>query len=116
MLSLCGYHYTSGDPPGLRHVSRFRGTVKACNTCDIRAYFWVEPREIDYDRPNNWFEGRFNIAFGWGPMNSHIADRAGFLAALAKDDPERVQAEEHARGCAPCREAFAEGLGLVALL
>ena len=49
-------------------------------------------------------------------MNSHIADRAGFLAALAKDDPERVEAEEHARGCAPCREAFAEGLGLVALL
>ena len=49
-------------------------------------------------------------------MNSHISDRAGFLAALAKDDPERVQAEEHASGCAPCREAFAEGLGLVALL
>ncbi len=49
-------------------------------------------------------------------MNSHIADRAGFLAALANDDPERVQAEEHARSCAACREAFAEGLGLVALL
>jgi hypothetical protein len=49
-------------------------------------------------------------------MNCHISDRAGFLAALAKDDPERVQAEEHASGCAPCREAFAEGLGLVALL
>src|SRR6185295_7309317 len=49
-------------------------------------------------------------------MNSHIADRAGFLAALAKDDPERVEAEEHARACTPCHEAFAEGLGLVALL
>ncbi len=49
-------------------------------------------------------------------MNSHIADRTGFLAALAKDDPERVLAEEHARACAPCGEAFAEGLGLVALL
>jgi hypothetical protein len=49
-------------------------------------------------------------------MNSHISDRAGFLAALAKDDPERVQAEEHASSCAPCREAFAEGLGLIALL
>ncbi len=49
-------------------------------------------------------------------MNSHIADRAGFLAALAKDDPERVQAEEHAGSCGACREAFTEGLGLVALL
>jgi hypothetical protein len=62
------------------------------------------------------FERRFNIAFGWGLMNSHIADRAGFLAALEKHDPERVEAEEHARACAPCREAFAEGVGLVALL
>jgi hypothetical protein len=76
----------------------------------------VERREIDYDRQNNRFERRFNIAFGWGRMNSHIADRAGFLAALAKDDPERVEAEQHAHTCAPCREAFAEGLGLVALL
>jgi hypothetical protein len=49
-------------------------------------------------------------------MNLHIADRAGFLAALAKDDPERLQAEEHARACATCGDAFAEGLGLVALL
>jgi hypothetical protein len=49
-------------------------------------------------------------------MILHIADRAGFLAALAKDDPERVEAEAHAQACNPCREAFAEGLGLVALL
>jgi hypothetical protein len=52
----------------------------------------------------------------WGLMNSHIADRAGFLAALAHDDPERLLAEQHIRSCAPCREAFAEGRGLVALL
>jgi hypothetical protein len=56
------------------------------------------------------------MALGWGRMNSHIAERAGFLAALAVDDPERVLALEHARACAPCREAFAEGVGLVALL
>jgi hypothetical protein len=56
------------------------------------------------------------MALGWGRMNSHIAERAGFLAALAVDDPERVLALEHARTCTPCREAFAEGVGLVALL
>jgi hypothetical protein len=49
-------------------------------------------------------------------MNSHIADRAAFLAALAVDDPERVLAVEHANACSACRDAFAEGLGLVALL
>jgi hypothetical protein len=49
-------------------------------------------------------------------MNSHIADRAGFLAALAHDDPERRLAEEHIRACGPCRDAFSEGRGLVALL
>jgi hypothetical protein len=49
-------------------------------------------------------------------MNFHIADRAGFLAALAKNDPERIEAEAHIRACAPCRAAFAEGVGLVALL
>ncbi len=49
-------------------------------------------------------------------MSTHIADRAAFLAALAADDPERVLALEHARTCEPCRDAFAEGVGLVALL
>ena len=48
--------------------------------------------------------------------SSHIADRAAFLAALAKDDPERLLAVAHTRSCQPCGEAFAEGLGLVALL
>jgi len=56
------------------------------------------------------------MAIGWGCMNLHIADRAGFLAALAEDDPERLLAVEHTRTCASCREAFAEGQGLVALL
>jgi hypothetical protein len=48
--------------------------------------------------------------------HGHIADRAGFLAALAKSDPERRLAEQHVRACAACREAFAEGDRLVALL
>jgi hypothetical protein len=48
--------------------------------------------------------------------SNHIADRAAFLAALAKDDPERLLAIEHTQSCASCGEAFAEGMGLVALL
>jgi hypothetical protein len=49
-------------------------------------------------------------------MSDHVADQAGFLAALSKADPERKQAEAHARSCAPCRQALEEGLRLVALL
>jgi hypothetical protein len=49
-------------------------------------------------------------------MSGHIDEKAGFLAALAKDDPERRQAEEHARSCASCREALDEGRRLVELL
>ena len=49
-------------------------------------------------------------------MSDHVADQAGFLAALSKADPERKQAEAHARSCAPCREALEEGSRLVALL
>jgi hypothetical protein len=49
-------------------------------------------------------------------MTDHIADRAGFLAALSKDDPERKAAEEHARSCLPCREAIEQGVRFVALL
>jgi hypothetical protein len=49
-------------------------------------------------------------------MSDHVADQAGFLAALSKADPERKQAEAHARSCAPCREALEEGTRLVALL
>jgi len=46
----------------------------------------------------------------------HIADRAGFLAALSPDDPERKTADEHARSCAPCQEALEDGIRLVVLL
>ncbi|HUK63643.1 MAG TPA: hypothetical protein VLV15_09920, partial [Dongiaceae bacterium] len=49
-------------------------------------------------------------------MSGHIDERAGFLAALAKDDPERRQAEEHARSCPTCRVALDEGRRLVELL
>jgi hypothetical protein len=49
-------------------------------------------------------------------MSGHIADKAGFLAALSSEDPERKLAEEHARRCPPCREALDEGHLLVALL
>jgi hypothetical protein len=49
-------------------------------------------------------------------MSDHIADRAAFVAALPKDDPERTDAEEHARSCTACEHALAEGAQLVALL
>src|SRR5205814_8879577 len=49
-------------------------------------------------------------------MNDHFADRAGFLAALSRSDPERKLAEEHAHSCGPCREALAEGGRLLSLL
>jgi hypothetical protein len=49
-------------------------------------------------------------------MSDHIADRAAFVAALPKDDPERSQAEEHARSCTTCMHALDEGARLVALL
>ena len=49
-------------------------------------------------------------------MSDHIADRAGFLAALARTDPERRTAEEHAHSCAACREALDEGGRLLSLL
>jgi len=49
-------------------------------------------------------------------MSDHITDRAGFLAALDMNDPERRAAEEHARSCAPCAEALAEGQHLFSLL
>ena len=42
-------------------------------------------------------------------MSDHIADKAGFLAALPKDDPERLSAEDHIRSCPPCGSALAEG-------
>jgi hypothetical protein len=49
-------------------------------------------------------------------MSDHVADQAGFLAALSKSDPERKLAEQHAQSCAPCREALDEGARLVILL
>ena len=49
-------------------------------------------------------------------ISGHIADRAGFIAALSTDDPERKLAEEHAHCCAMCREALEEGKRLVSLL
>src|SRR3954463_4141599 len=49
-------------------------------------------------------------------MSAHVADQAGFLATLAKGDPERKQADEHARSCPPCRQALDEGGRLMALL
>jgi hypothetical protein len=49
-------------------------------------------------------------------MTDHIADRAGFLAALPQDDPERRAAVEHAKCCAPCREALDDGGRLMGLL
>jgi hypothetical protein len=49
-------------------------------------------------------------------MSDHVADQAGFLAALSKADPARQRAEGHARSSAPCREALDEGVRLVALL
>jgi hypothetical protein len=49
-------------------------------------------------------------------MSDHVADQAGFLAALSKADPERKRADGHARSCAPCRQALDEGVRLMALL
>jgi hypothetical protein len=49
-------------------------------------------------------------------MSDHVADQAGVLATLAKSDPERKQAEAHARSCPPCRQALDEGVRLMALL
>ena len=49
-------------------------------------------------------------------MTDHIADRAGFLAALPQDDPEHRAAVEHAESCAACREALDDGVRLMGLL
>jgi hypothetical protein len=46
----------------------------------------------------------------------HIADRAGFLAALSRQDPERQAADQHVQSCADCRAALDEGIQLVGLL
>ena len=46
----------------------------------------------------------------------HFADRAGFVAALPEEDPERRAAVEHAATCAACRHALDEGSKLVSYL
>lgn len=45
-----------------------------------------------------------------------IAGSAAGLAALAKNDPERLAAEAHARGCVACAAALHEGAAVVTLL
>lgn len=45
-----------------------------------------------------------------------IQGRAAYLAALPETDPERELAFEHARGCAACAEALAEGQRTIALI
>jgi hypothetical protein len=47
------------------------------------------------------------------PCDEIAADAVG-LAALPEDAPERVRAEEHARTCADCARALAEGRRLLA--
>ena len=49
-------------------------------------------------------------------MSDHVAGKAGFLAALPDNDPERRAADEHARTCASCLEALGEGDRLIRLL
>ncbi|HLK91637.1 MAG TPA: hypothetical protein VKZ18_17225 [Polyangia bacterium] len=46
----------------------------------------------------------------------HFARRAAFVAALPPDDRARAAAEAHARRCARCRQALAEGTRLLELL
>jgi hypothetical protein len=49
-------------------------------------------------------------------VSDHVASKAAFVAALPPEDPERVEAEAHARSCAACARALVEGQALVALL
>lgn len=42
-------------------------------------------------------------------MTEHFADRAGGIAQLAADDPERVAAVAHARECEECARALRSG-------
>ena len=47
-------------------------------------------------------------------MTAHVASKAAFVAALPADDPERLEALEHAQGCKACATALAEGRALIA--
>lgn len=49
-------------------------------------------------------------------VDEHLADEAALVAALSPDDEVRRIANEHAVGCARCREALEEGGALLALL
>lgn len=42
-------------------------------------------------------------------MSEHFADRAGGIAQLAPDDPERVEATSHAQECSECARALRSG-------
>ena len=49
-------------------------------------------------------------------MNDHFADRAGFIASLPDEDPERIAALRHAEQCTPCRDALLEGEQLMRVI
>lgn len=49
-------------------------------------------------------------------MSEHFDDRAAFIASLPDEDPERARALEHAKQCAPCRDALSEGERLMRLI
>jgi len=46
----------------------------------------------------------------------HIVDQASFVASLAKGDPQKALAEEHARHCVLCRKALDEGARFISML
>jgi hypothetical protein len=49
-------------------------------------------------------------------VSGHIADQAAFIAALSREDPERIAAERHAQSCSACGEALSKGRALMTLL
>jgi hypothetical protein len=49
-------------------------------------------------------------------MSEHFEDRAALIVSLPEGDPERVEALEHAKECAPCRRALSEGEQLMGLI
>jgi hypothetical protein len=49
-------------------------------------------------------------------MSEHFDERAAFIASLPEEDPERAAALEHAKQCAPCRDALSEGERLMRLI
>lgn len=49
-------------------------------------------------------------------MSDHFEDRAGLIASLPDEDPERVAALRHAEQCSPCRRALLEGERLMRVI